>query len=244
MKGSSSRGTWDPPAGNSSLSLEFLVGKSPCPAPKAATPGAAAAPSPPGASSAALGAGELQPRAPHTDSGNDGHGPAQPCPLQPLGSAQQFHPGISSVWAPLEPETPQKSSHPPHPSPRAGPGTSKAHPGLPAGHHTYLGRWGGQGVREGGSQPCSIRESLILHQGNKQKALLGFSLGEGWRERTGGGNSQSLGHGLELSPCAENYRLVQIFFPVPVIGIKPGFGISLDTQSLITQPGVQLPVLL
>lgn len=102
-----------------------------------------------------------------------------------------------------------------------------AHPnpilGVLPGHHTYLWKVGRAGRApaltgsEGGSQTCSDRESLILHQGNKAKSSTLLFLGDkmkGWRERTGGGNSQSLEHGLERSPCTENYISEYISFPV------------------------------
>lgn len=184
-------------------------------------------PSPPGGSSAPRGSpapGGVSVDPPELPQ------PAQPCPVTPLGSAQQFHsgPGIGSVWAPLQHLCPfclkcprKAATDPPFPSssPRAGPGTSKPHLGLLPGHHTYLwrvGRWGRAPALTGVRWiPALLRQGILNsssgQQAKKKKPLLGFFLGE----RTGGGNSQWLEHGLEFPPCAENnYIFVYILLPV------------------------------
>lgn len=144
-----------------------------------------------------------QRRAPRTDSGNtDTHLPLNPWDL-PSSSTLEFHPS----GLPWSLEQPKKAASKPSLFPQSWAWHIQSPfraPHLPG----QVGRAGRAPTgSEGGSQPCSNRESLILHQGNKQKALLGFSLGEdgGMGQEEG---TQSLEHGLGLSPCAENYIFV------------------------------------
>lgn len=206
--------------------LEFLLGTAPCPwnscwentspAPRAAT-GGAGAPHPSRGS-----------RAARRGQGSSLHGQqdrrtlcqSQHPTIQASGSAQQLHSGIGSARAPLElrfcPKRPQKAA-----PPSSWAWHIRTQPGLLPGLHLP-----GQGGRAP-SQPCSGRESSILHQENKEKALLGFSLGLG----AGEGQEEGITGwkcGLEASPCAGNSIYVYILFPVGEFcpGIKPGFGIK------------------
>lgn len=119
--------------------------------------------------------------------------PGRGCPVKASGSAQQLHP--EPARAPLRRLRPPKKQPgtPPLPS-EVGLARPKPTQGLLPGHHTYLcrvGRAGGAPAptgSQGGSQPCSARESLILHQGQQAKnsALL-FPWGKGREEGTHSG---------------------------------------------------------